>query len=219
MMKKIILAPLLLLALYANEDIDDSNISKLSPEEHMIQHPESFDKYHPKHDGYMPKIITPEEEKFGFYGGLALGLDSLEAKNVFFKLENQMINLNLIAGYNYSENLAFESRLSTSVAEDNGVDFSTWSIFVKPKYELYDSVNLYTLVGVGAFEAKSINSDKTKSKKTALQLGVGADYKLGNNFKVFADYVYMGKDKNGKYDSTNSKIKSSAITTGITYEF
>ncbi len=216
-MKKILLAPLLLLALVANET-NEQEIKKLSPEEQMIKHPDSFEKYHPK-NGYMPDIITPDEEKSGVYGGLALSSDLLESSNSFLSNKNYMLNLNLIAGYNYNKYVAFESRLSTSLAYDNGVDFSTWSIFVKPKYELYDSMNLYSLIGIGGFDAKSINSKKLKSKKNNLQVGVGADYKLGNNFKIFADYIYMGKDAKAKMYDSQGKTKASSFTTGITYDF
>ncbi len=217
-MKKILLAPLFVFALFATEN-NSSDIKKLSPEEHMINHPDSFEKYYPRAKGYMPKIITPEEEKSGIYGGLALGSDLLSSKNSFLSNDNYMLNLNLIAGYNYNKYLAFESRVSTSAAYDEGVDFSTWSIFVKPKYEVYKDMNLYSLIGIGGFDGKSINSKKLKTKTTNLHLGVGADYKLGNNFKIFADYVYMGEDSKAKIYNIKGKAKASALTTGITYDF
>jgi len=217
-MKKILIAPLLFVALFATEQ-NNTQLDELSPEEHMIKHPESFEQYHPRPKGYMPRIITPEGEKSGFYGGLGLSSDLLSSSSSLFSDDNYMLSLNLIAGYNYNRYIAFESRVSTSAGYDDGVDLATWSIFLKPKYELYDNMSLYSLIGVGGFDAQSINSKKLDSNKKSVQLGVGADYKLGKNFKIFADYVYLGEDKDAKIYDNPGKTKATSFTTGITYDF
>ncbi len=217
-MKKLIIAPLLIFGLFANENND--TLSKLSPEEHMINHPDSFERYYPiKRDGYMPNIITPDNEKVGIYGGLSLSVDLLNAKNPYINNKNYMLGLGLIAGYNYNKYLALESRLSTSLAYDNGIDLNSWSLFLKPKYELYNNATFYSLLGFGEVNANLINSNDIKVKNKSIQLGVGADYKLGNNFKIFADYIYKGKDSNAKYYNVKTEAKSSSFTTGITYDF
>jgi opacity protein-like surface antigen len=214
-MKKLLLSTLVLCVVYGSE----SKLEKLSPEEHMIKHPESYEKYHPRAKGYMPRIITPEEEKSGVYGGLALSSELLKSSSSLFSDDNYMLGLSVIAGFNFNKYLALESRVSTSAGYDDGVDLTTWSIFLKPKYELYNNMNLYSLIGVGGFDARSINADTLKSKKQSIHLGIGADYQLGDNFKIFADYIYRGEDAEAKLYESNGKVKSSAITTGITYDF
>ena len=172
---------------------------------------------------YMPRIITPELSKSGIYGGLGLSISSLAANTSPSFLSksdnNRMVDLSLIAGYNFNKYLSAESRALVSTAYENSVDFKSWGIFLKPKYEVYKDLNLYSLVGVGKNSAKNINDKKLSVSKAALQVGVGANYKLKKNFKVFADYTYLGKDSDAKYNSNPAEVKSSAITTGLTYDF
>ena len=173
---------------------------------------------------YMPRVITPESLKSGIYAGLGLSISALAANTspslVSEKAgNNRMVDLSLVAGYNFNKYLSAESRALISTAYDNDVDFKSWGLFLKPKYEVYKDLNLYSLVGVGKNSAENINDSKLKMSKAALQIGVGANYKLKNNFKVFADYTYLGKDSKGKYNNNPAVMKASAITTGVTYDF
>jgi len=168
-------------------------------------------------NGYMPAIVTPEASKSGIYGGLALSTGYIDSEKIG---SNAMLDLSLIVGYNINEYVATEGRAIVSAGYDNGVDYKDISLFIKPKYEAYEGLNVYSLIGIGRFETQSINSDEIKSSKTSLQYGIGADYKLPNNFKIFADYTYLGKDSNAKYKNKKpSAIKSGAFTTGISYDF
>ena len=173
---------------------------------------------------YMPRIITPDFLKSGVYSGLGLSISSMSvdtSPSLFSQKvgNNRMVDLSVIAGYNFNKYLSAESRALISTAYDNDVDFKSWGIFLKPKYEVYKDLNLYSLVGVGKNLAENINDSKLKMSKASLQVGVGANYKLMKNFKVFADYTYLGKDSKGKYNNKPVTLKASAITTGITYDF
>ena len=173
---------------------------------------------------YMPRLITPESLKSGIYAGLGLSISSLAANTSPSLLSekagnNRMVDLSLVAGYNFNKYLSAESRALISTAYDNDVDFKSWGLFLKPKYEVYKDLNLYSLVGVGKNSAENINDSKLKMSKATLQVGVGANYKLMNNFKVYADYTYLGKDSKGKYNNNPAVMKASAITTGVTYDF
>ena len=175
-------------------------------------------------DGYMPQIITPDPLKSGIYGGFGLSLSSFAANtstSIFSKKKgnNRMVDLAVVAGYNYNEYLAAESRVFISTGYDDGIDFKSWGIFLKPKYEVYEGLDIYSLIGYGKIYGDSINSDATKADGSSAQFGVGANYKLGKNFKLFADYIYLGKDDNAKYNNKPATFRSSAITTGITYDF
>jgi len=173
---------------------------------------------------YMPRLIAPDELKTGIYSGLGLSLSSFAngvSPSLFSEKigNNRMVDLSVVAGYNFNKYIAAEARGLVSVGYDEGVDFSNLGLYLKPQYEVYKDVTLYSLIGVGKIAAKNINDNKLKVGKTNLQLGIGANYKLKDNFKVFADYTYLGKDANAKVNNKPSIIKASAITTGITYDF
>ena len=173
---------------------------------------------------YMPRIITPDSLKSGIYGGLGLSISAMAADTSisYFSQKrgnNRMIDLAVVAGYNFNKYIATESRAIVSVAYENDVDFKSWGLYLKPQYEVYKDLQLYSLIGFGKVSANNINDDKLKVSKTTPQVGVGANYKLKNNFKVFADYTYLGKDSKAKYNNAAAIIKSSAVTTGITYDF
>ena len=173
---------------------------------------------------YMPRLITPDNLKSGLYGGLGIAFSSLAANtspSIISKKagNNRMMDLSVVAGYNFNKYLSAESRAMISNNYDNGVDFKSWGIFLKPKYEIYKDVEMYSLLGVGKIKANNTNDSRLKVSKANMQLGVGANYKLKNNFKIFADYMYLGKDASGRYNNKPAVMKSSAITTGVTYDF
>ncbi len=173
---------------------------------------------------YMPRIITPEPLKSGFYAGMGLALSSLAADTStslfsYKDKNNRMTDLSVVAGYNFNKYLSAETRALISAAYANGVDFKSLSLFLKPKYQIYKNTNIYSLIGVGKVMANSIQDTSLKSYKTSMQVGVGVDYKLKNNFKLFTDYTYLGKNRNGKYGGVKAVLRSSALTTGISYDF
>jgi len=169
-------------------------------------------------DGYMPRLITPESQKSGIYGGLALSA-ALVSYQTQIDNDNTALDLSLITGYNFNSYLAAESRATISIANDNSIDYQKLSIFLKPKYQVSKGLNLYSLIGFGKVKAKSVGSDETQSSKSSMQFGFGADFELEDNFKVFADYTYLGKDTNAKYKNEPATLKSSALTAGISYDF
>jgi len=170
-------------------------------------------------DGYMPNITTPEYAKSGIYGGLGLGVNGFKATSSTLSKKINMLTFSMLAGYNINEYLAAESRASISIANDDSINYSNIALYLKPQYDVYDGLTLYSLLGFGKMGASSAVTDATKASKTSLQIGFGANYSLPNNFKIFADYTFIGKDGKGKYNNTPATIKSGAFTSGITYDF
>jgi len=212
-MKNLTLLSLILVSmLYSAETKDikytDAQIAEMSPEEKMI---------------YMPDIITPDSKKSGIYAGMGLAVSSLSSgsTSIFSQKagNNRMVDFSILAGYNINEYLSAETRAMLSVAYDDNIDFKSWGFYLKPQYEVYKDLKLYSLIGYGKNKAKSIGTTSTKASSGSAQVGVGADYKLGNNFKLFADYTYLGSDSGAKLNNKPAKLKASAITTGITYDF
>ncbi len=200
-MKKILLVFLLLFSfLYAQEDANKS----LSPEEKMI---------------YAPDIIAKGNQKSGFYAGLGLAQGLLHFDSSLMENKNYMLDLAVISGYNINEYLDAEGRVLLSIGYDNGVDYHSWGLFLKPKYEIYKNIDLYSLIGYGSFKAVGIDDKRINMKHSGVQVGIGANYKLKDNFKIFADYIYMGKDGSALYKANRGSTKSSALTAGISYDF
>ena len=199
------LSIILILSLYINANENNST-------------EDNFEKADIKRDGYMPRLITPDSLKSGVYGGLALSAGLISYKTDIDN-DNTSLDLSLITGYNFNNYLAAEGRATISIANDNSIDYQKFSLFLKPKYELYEGFNLYSLFGVGKVKAKSVNTDSTYSSKTSVQIGIGTDYKLKDNFKFFADYTYQGENKNAKFNNQPATLKAGALTAGITYDF
>jgi len=214
MKRHILILSTLFITLYGN----NSNISTVDPALDLPENNNSkqVDRYVP---GYMPRIITPDNLKSGVYGGLGLSGSWIDFSNHIESSTNKMLDLLVIAGYNYNKYLALESRARVSAAYDNGLDVKAVSFFLKPKYDINKKIETYALIGYGQTKANSINSKAVKGKINSAQIGIGADYNLGNNFKFFTDFLYHGKDKDAKYNNIKSIMKSSSISGGITYDF
>lgn len=173
-------------------------------------------------EGYMPNIITADSVKSGIYGGLGLGASNLEAvfKDGSGTNKNTLTTLSLLAGYNFNEYLAAESRATVAIAGGGGsLDYKNIALYLKPQYSVSDDFSVYSLLGFGKASTSSILSTATDASKTTMQLGLGANYKLPNNFKVFADYTYLGKDSKAKFKNRPSDMKFSSFASGITYDF
>ncbi|NPA27438.1 MAG: porin family protein [Epsilonproteobacteria bacterium] len=203
-MKRALLSLLLISLPLVAKEFTKEEIKNMSPEAKML---------------YMPDIITPEELKSGFYAGMGLAGSWLDIDNPSLSTSDTMLDFTIIAGYNINQYLAAESRALVSVGYDEGIDFKSWGIFLKPKYKLYKDLSVYSLLGYGKTLTKSVNSEDVRSSTTSPQIGIGANYKLPNNFKLFVDYTYFGEDEDGTYKNQPASFSSGAFTTGVTYDF
>ncbi len=202
-MKKVTMVSLLFVntLLFAQNDANSS----LSPEQKMI---------------YMPDIVAKGDDKSGFYAGFGLANGILNfQKESGNEVKNKILDLAVVAGYYINDYLDAEGRVNLSVAYEDGIDYHSWGLFLKPKYEVYKGIDLYSLIGYGRFKASGIFSNGTHMEHSGIQWGVGTDYRLKDNFKIFADYLYMGKDKAARLNNQKGSAKSSAFTAGISYDF
>lgn len=130
-------------------------------------------------------------------------------------------------GYAWNRNLALEiGGFNLAKVKNNG-DTSTIKNYVaygavKLSVPVYDSVDLYTKVGVGYNRAKIAGTTITglaaagTYKQWGFTGGVGVDYSFGNN--VFANIQYMkfaGKERNASRQVTSPSI----WTVGVGYKF
>ncbi len=165
-----------------------------------------------------PVVVAPVvAEALGLY--IAGGITDIAARgnddraNLFSDEDNQDRQLGFTGrlGYDFMDNLGAELRGTIGVSEENnGVDsFQQIGAYLKPNYDVTDTLNLYGLVG--ASSANLANPTDMSSSETGLSYGLGLDYSVSDSISVFTDVVnYMKKS------DTNSLW---GLTVGAGYQF
>ena len=151
--------------------------------------------------------------------------------------------LSLILGYrnlfddyinNKKLSLNIEGRISKSFWEEDFAKSMRYSIFVKPQYNIYKSMNIYGLLGFGKLKIKGHNGhtpahqnviDKTIYNDTSFQWGIGINTNIYQHFSLFIDYTSL--TNNAKIDSTlyfynpkvYKKLSSDSVNIGLNYKF
>ena len=147
-----------------------------------------------------PVVVAPVvAEALGLY--IAGGITNIATRgddraNLFSEENDQDRQLGLTArlGYDFMDNLGAELRGTTAVSkEDAGYSsFKQIGAYLKPNFDVTDSLNLYGLVG--ASKANLANPADQDSKETGLSYGLGLDYSMSDSVSIFTDVVnYMKK--------------------------
>lgn len=147
------------------------------------------------------------------------------------------------AGYEWLENLYIEGRLTKSFVERNYADLITYSIFLKPRVEVFDSFSIYALLGVGGLYIEGIDGGKEDGKLPSanpaivgeeiinsfnIQFGFGAEALITDSITLFIDYDYFALDEKMTtpavlYDRVGDPISDmlsvDALIVGINYRF
>ncbi len=145
---------------------------------------------------------TQLTKKSSFYLGGGASLVSARASNLGVNFledkegQDRLGNIFLLAGYNWKTNLAFEARVTTTIAKRNFTQFTGFSLFVKPKYN-YDNLTLYTLIGAGYISLDKYKGSNVKIDKFSFQLGLGAEYTINQDWSLFADYTLLARGVKG----------------------
>ena len=108
-------------------------------------------------------------------------------------------------GYDFMDYLGAELRGSSAISDADTANGSRKikqiDAYLKPNYDLTDSLNLYGLLG-----ASKVNMSEpgTLKANTGLSYGLGLDYAVSDTFSVFIDAVdYLRKsNKNNIYGAT-----------------
>ena len=164
-----------------------------------------------------PVVVAPVvAEALGLY--IAGGITDIAARrddraNLFSEEDYQDRQLGFTGrlGYDFMDNLGAELRGTAGLSKnDDGVSkFKQVGVYLKPNYDLTDSLNLYGLVG--ASKANLADPSDMDAKKTGLSYGLGLDYAVSDSVSVFTDVVnYMKKS------DTNSLW---GLTVGAGYQF
>lgn len=157
---------------------------------------------------------------------VGLGLAAASTRNAslsFFDEEDgqdRTGDIVLLAGYNFSVNVAVEARYMTSFSQEDVLERSSWGIYVKPQYPVSEEFTVYALLGFGGFDAEGIDGAYIDVDDSGFQWGLGASYEVDENISIFVDYVSIANDADADiFLLPGAEVSSDAITLGVTYKF
>ncbi|MEA3455983.1 MAG: outer membrane beta-barrel protein [Campylobacterota bacterium] len=165
-----------------------------------------------------------------FYGGIALAATSTRGSNAdlsFFSEkdgQDRLGNLTLNAGYDFNQFVAVEARYTTDISNEDIVEMSGWSLFVKPQYPVSEDFTIYALLGFGGVTVDGIHPIRpVHVDDNSFQWGLGISYSLKNaidyNIEIYADYTSLAKDMDGVYWNGDLQTSVDALTVGVAYRF
>ncbi len=176
-----------------------------------------------------PQIIIPvvmdEVDESGFYAGIGLSAISTRDADVSLDFTNaeggqdRLGNVSFLAGYNVNTYFAAEGRYTTSVADEDMVEMSGWSIFAKPQYPVTEDFSIYALLGFGGVTLDPVNASTVDVDDSGFQWGIGASYMVTENVALFVDYTSLANDMDGVYWNGALQVDVDAVTAGVTYQF
>ena len=192
----------------------------------------------------VPVPLVVEEEN-NFYIGLGLaGVSTRDADtSLNFSSEkdgqDRLGNFTFLAGYDfneYSEYIAVEARYTTSFTDEDQVEMSGWSIFLKPQYTFEDdngekgNFKIYGLLGFGGVTLDGVSSEYSNGNPwvdvddTGFQWGLGASYSFKDyaddlDISIFVDYTMLANEMEGVYFNYAPETDVDALTIGVIYKF
>jgi len=133
--------------------------------------------------------------------------------------QDRLGNFAFLAGYNFNQYIAVEGRYLTTFTNEDLVEMSGWSLFVKPQYPVTESISVYGLLGYGAVKMDQVSNLTVNVDDTTFQWGLGASYDVADSFEVFIDYTSLANNMNGTYWTGALEVDADAITMGVNYKF
>ena len=186
-----------------------------------------------------PMVPMTEEDKNGFYVGLALAANRTYASTPEYFVDDrdsQDETVKLIGqlGYNYNEYIAVEGRIGGSIAYEDYADIMTYSLFLKPQYSVTEKLKIYGLLGFGLVQIDGTNGDDPAHPTvvgeeilddTSFQWGLGLSYMINEVFSIFVDYTMLAYDADISsrlyWDDPTvyTELSTDDLTVGLTYNF
>ena len=180
--------------------------------------------------------VVVEEDQSAFYLGLGIAAVSNRNSEVSMDFtdikdgQDRTGNVTFVAGYEYNQYIAFEGRYSTSFADEDQIEMSGWSIFLKPQYTFEDengeknNFTIYALLGFGGVIMEGIDLWEVDVDDTGFQWGIGASYSFKEDaedpdISIFVDYTNLANEMDGLYYKDDFMANTDAITVGISYKF
>ena len=160
-----------------------------------------------------------------FYIGL--GLSAVSTRDAAISLDffgsddgqDRLGNLTFQAGYDFNEYIGVEGRYTTSIAYEDIVEMSGWSLFVKPQYPVTDTFDIYALIGFGGVTVDPASLALVNVDDSGFQWGLGVSYDMTESVSIFFDYTNLANDMEGLYHNGALEVDADALTLGLTYKF
>ncbi len=166
-----------------------------------------------------------EANESSFYVGVGVAAVSTRDADVsmdFFDItegQDRLGNFSFLAGYNYNENIAVEGRYTTTYTDEDLVEMSGWSLFLKPQYPASEDFSIYALLGFGGVTMDAVSRSGVDVDDSGFQWGLGMEYEAMEDFSLFIDYTSLANDMDGYYYTGALQVDADAITIGMNYKF
>jgi len=170
--------------------------------------------------------VAPVVDDSGFYVGLGysyMTFDRIRPGNGVLKSLTGN-GITAIAGYQFNPYFAIEGRYSTTVGDmtrkiggnevDVDAELTNIGIYLKPMVSS-GNLSLYGLLGYG--KLTFTNSFSVERSESGFQWGLGAGYKISENFNLNLDYICYYDDTG--FDGAPGDYSSDAVTLSLTYRF
>ena len=178
----------------------------------------------------IPVPVVVEEAANPFYVGIALAAVSTRGSNVYLSFfgakdgQDRLGNFTFNAGYDFNQYVALEARYTTTFRDEDIVDMSGWSLFVKPQYPVSEDFTIYALLGFGGVTVGGIHPIRPVSvDDSSFQWGLGVSYSLKSatdyNIEIYADYTSLASEIDGIYWNGDLQTSVDALTVGVAYRF
>ena len=127
--------------------------------------------------------------------------------------------VSLLVGYDFNRYIAIEGRYIFSFTHEDILERSSWGVYVKPQYPVYEDIKVYALLGYGGIEANGIDGSNIDVDETGFQWGIGTSYNMTENISIFVDYLKVANNMNTTFTLPAVDIDSDVITMGAVYKF
>ncbi len=147
------------------------------------------------------------------YGATNVGTDFFSSE-IELSGDNDSDALLMQGGYIYNEYIALEGRYWNG---DNNLN--AWGVYVKPMYPVTEKFSVYALLGYGETKLTIVDTTADLNNEGSFQWGIGAGFKITDNFSVFADYVDMYNTDTHNTDTSLREWSIDSISIGANYQF
>ncbi len=149
--------------------------------------------------------VEPLADESGFYVGLGYGYIDINADydalaRAPFNGDTNHNSFMALAGYQINRYLAIEGRywaggddsFTTPTGRNVDTDIDAWGIYVKPIYPVTGKISVYGLLGYAHVKYKMSAPLYSETwNEGGFSWGLGASYRITENFSIFADYTQL----------------------------
>lgn len=154
----------------------------------------------------------------GIYLGAGVGVEKVDN---YLSHEDTLTGGMVKLGYGFTNNIGVELRANQSFADSKKLEH-TYSVgaYVKPSYDIADSVNVYGLFGYGENKIKYSDASGTftDASTDAFSAGLGIEYKVTNKLSFFLEGMRV-VNKKADEEEQDVRLDIKGLYFGVNYYF